>query len=48
VVARKPSNSVTQNERHGVWVPVFAGTTMIVGRVTSPPRARKPPAVLGG
>src|SRR5260370_31957279 len=29
VVARKPSNSVSQNKRRGVWVPAFAGTTRI-------------------
>jgi hypothetical protein len=29
VIARKPSNSVSQHKRHGVWVPAFAGTTII-------------------
>jgi hypothetical protein len=24
----KPSNSVSQNKRHGVWVPACAGTTL--------------------
>src|SRR5712671_2991027 len=28
VVARKSSDSVSQNKRHGVWVPAFAGTTI--------------------
>ena len=27
VVARKPSNSASQRNRHGVWVPAVAGTT---------------------
>src|ERR1700738_950893 len=29
-VARKSSNSVSQNAGRGVWVPAFAGTTMVV------------------
>src|ERR1700738_3696320 len=29
VVARKPSSSVSQNKRRGVWVPAFGGTTGI-------------------
>src|SRR5450759_3015153 len=28
MVTRKPSNSVSQHARHGVWVPACAGTTM--------------------
>jgi len=29
IVARKPSTSIFQNDRRGVWVPAFAGTTGI-------------------
>ncbi len=34
----KPSNSVSQNERHGVWVPAFAGTTITPARSVPPSR----------
>jgi len=30
MVAAKPSDSVFQHERHGVWVPAFAGTTAVI------------------